>query len=145
MFYKKKPAKAGGELPVTPELLELLRANATGESQTDEVPLPAELVRERQELKRMAEEDKTAKHGSQRIEEAINEFLENKDDIPLPPDMIRRREELAEYIRQKKGTTPPEGQSAAASEAGQDPARRIGPQNPDHPGVNRKPGGRNLP
>lgn len=40
------------ELNVSPELLELLRAKATGESETDEVPLPAIMIREREEWRK---------------------------------------------------------------------------------------------
>jgi hypothetical protein len=96
----------------------------------------------------MDDEAKPAEDEPQ-VSPAITELLKARatgqtppGPIPLPPDMIRRREEIAEFLKQRNAATPAEGQAADTSAAGQDPARRIGPQNPDHPDVNRNPGGR---
>jgi hypothetical protein len=66
-------------------------------------------------------------------------------EVPLPPDMLRRREEWREYAKQQQAAQGSDIAARHASDAAaaeQGPGRHIGPKNPDHPHVNRKPSGR---
>jgi len=96
----------------------------------------------------MDEEAKPAKDAAQ-ISPTLKALLDAdatgefpNQDLVLPPGMMRDRREAAEYLKRRKSATPPEGQASDAPASGQEPSCRIGPQNPDHPGVNRNPGGR---
>ncbi len=81
MEDKNKQDKPREELPITPALKALLKAKATGESTSHDIPVP------------------------QSVQRAL--------------DAVKKHDEQE-----------------------QDPQRRIGPRNPDHPNVNTEPGGR---
>ncbi len=96
----------------------------------------------------MNDESKPAKDAP-KIHPAISELLKARatgeypdGELPLPTDMRRDREEWAEHFRNRNPTEPAEEPTNDASASEHGPNRRIGPQNPDHPDVNRKPGGR---
>ena len=88
----------------------------------------------------MDKETKAA-NGWDQIDPALVKFVRapvseppSSDGLPMPEELTRNREAWGAILKEPPPATPPA--------AGQDPARFIGPRSPEHPHVNRKPGGR---
>jgi hypothetical protein len=95
----------------------------------------------------MVDESEPPANGSQ-VSPAVEAFLKARatgeypdGEKSLPPEMIRRRDEWRKFATELGADVSTSEQAGEASSTQQELSSRIGPQNPDHPAINRKPGG----
>ena len=86
------------------------------------------------------------------IDPALIEFVKtpisertDSGGLPMPEEMLRNRREWEKFLKEHPQSAAPSlisEEPPAKPVDGLGPERLIGPTNPDHPHVNRKPGGR---